>query len=268
MIKMSLKTNKQSKPLRGEGSYPPPLTLEIIIRSFFFNLAFVGGTIIIVLFSMPLLFFPQGGVIFAGFCWTKYLGFILKYIAGITYEIKGKIPEEAAFIAVKHQSAWETMMFFRFLKAPVFLMKKELFNIPILGRYFAKSRMIKVEREKSAFPLKSIIRQMENIFKEGRSVIIFPEGTRVDPFEHKPYKPGIALIYEAIGKEVFPVALNAGLFWGRRSFIKYPGTISVEFLDPIPAGLAPKKFLEMLETTIETASIRLREEALLHAKKS
>ncbi len=268
MIKKPLKSRELSKSLSDKEAYPPPITIEIVVRSLLFNLAFVLGTTIIVLAAMPLLLLPKEGVIFAGRCWTRYLNFILKYIAGITYKIKGKVPQGAAFIASKHQSAWETMMFFRFLKAPACLMKKELFKIPILGRYFAKSGMIKVEREKSAFPLKSIIRQMENLFKEERSVIIFPEGTRVDPFEHKPYKPGIALMYEALGKEVIPVALNAGLFWGRRSFIKYPGTITVEFLDPIPAGLSPKKFLETLETTIEIASARLREEALLHAKKS
>lgn len=252
----------------SKSSFPSRLTLGIIIKSIIFNIAYVIGTTLFALFLIPFLIFPKGVIAFGALCWVNYINFLLRYIIGITYEIKGTIPSGPLFIASKHQSAWETILFYKILNLPIYLLKIELLYFPVLGWYFRKVKMIGIKRTKASFPFKLVISAMKKAFSEGKNIIIFPEGTRTDPFSHNLYKPGIALIYRELNKEVVPVAVNSGLFWGRRSFFKYPGKITVTFLKPILPGLSPKKFLEILENTIETESQYLREEALSYDKKS
>ncbi len=96
-----------------------------------------------------------------------------------------------------------------------------------------------------------------NSIWDGRHIIIFPDGTRVAPGQRRPYHPGVGAIYRQLGVPVVPVALNSGLFWGRRTFIKKPGRITLEFLEPIAPGLSRKDFTAELERRIETASARL-----------
>jgi 1-acyl-sn-glycerol-3-phosphate acyltransferase len=96
---------------------------------------------------------------------------------------------------------------------------------------------------------------------EGRKIVIFPQGTRTAPGTHRPYLPGVAALYDRLGLPVVPVALNSGLFWGRRAFLKRPGTIAVEFLEPIAPGMERRAFMAELERRIEEASDRLAREA-------
>ena len=140
-------------------------------------------------------------------------------------------------------------------------MKRELFWIPFHGWFSKKFEMIPVDRDKGPAALRRMLREAKGRIADGREIIIFPEGTRRAPGAPPDYKTGVILLYDALGVPCVPVALNSGLFWPRRSLTRRPGTIVVEFLDPIPPGLPKAEFLKRLTEAIETASSRLLAEA-------
>jgi 1-acyl-sn-glycerol-3-phosphate acyltransferase len=140
-------------------------------------------------------------------------------------------------------------------------MKRELFWIPFHGWFSHKFEMIPVDRDKGPAALRAMLRETKKRVEDGREVIIFPEGTRRAPGAPPDYKTGVILLYEALRIPCVPVALNSGLFWPRRSLVRRPGTVIVEFLDPIPPGLTKAEFMRRLTTAIETASNRLIVEA-------
>jgi 1-acyl-sn-glycerol-3-phosphate acyltransferase len=140
-------------------------------------------------------------------------------------------------------------------------MKRELFWIPFHGWFSHKFEMIPVDRDKGPAALRRMLREAKKRVADGREIIIFPEGTRRPPGAQPDYKTGVVLLYEALGIPCVPVALNSGLFWPRRSLERRAGTIVMEFLDPIPPGLPKDEFLKRLIASIETASMRLFEEA-------
>jgi 1-acyl-sn-glycerol-3-phosphate acyltransferase len=140
-------------------------------------------------------------------------------------------------------------------------MKRELFWIPFHGWFSHKFEMIPVDRDKGPAALRRMLREAKKRAADGREIIIFPEGTRRAPGAPPDYKTGIVLLYEALGLPCVPVALNSGAFWPRRSLTLKPGTIVVEFLDPIPPGLPKGEFMERLKGAIEGASARLLAEA-------
>ena len=232
-------------------------TAKIWLRSFLFNISFLLGTIFLCLFFLPLLMLPRKMIIVVTKCWINYIFFLLKYCVGITYEVRGPIPKLPVIIASKHQSAFETFVFHKILPPAVYLLKKELTYIPLIGWYLIKSGMIPIKRNRGSTPLKTLSAEIQKKLSNECSVIIFPEGTRTFPGEETSYKSGIALFYKLLETRVVPVALNSGLFWGRRSFLKKPGTVIIEFLDPIPPGLDSKIFLETLKNAIETKSMEL-----------
>ena len=129
------------------------------------------------------------------------------------------------------------------------------------GWFSHKFEMIPVDRDKGPAALRRMLREARKRVADGREIIIFPEGTRRAPGAPPNYKTGVVLLYEALGVPCVPVALNSGLFWPRRSLERRPGTIVVEFLDPIPPGLKKAEFLKRLTDAIETASTRLLAEA-------
>lgn len=211
---------------------------------------------------LPLLFASRHAVQTAGGIWIDGTLFLLKHVTGIDYRIIGaeNLPSTPAVYASKHQSAWETLFLSRYLDYPAFVLKKELLSIPLFGWFIAKAGMIAIDRKAGASALRSMARQATETLEAGRSILIFPEGTRVAPGQSHPYQPGVAALYTQLKVPVVPVALNSGLYWGRKAFIKQPGTIVVEFLPPIPPGLDRKAVLKELENRIETAAT-----ALLHS---
>lgn len=188
---------------------------------------------------------------------------LLETIVGTKLEVRGaeKLPTGACLVAAKHQSAWETFGLIPLFRDPALLMKRELFWIPFHGWFSHKFQMIPVDRDKGPTALRRMLRETKKRVAEGREIIIFPEGTRRAPGAAPDYKTGVVLLYEALGIPCVPVALNSGVFWPRRSFMRRPGTVVVEFLDPIPPGLPKAEFLERLIGSIETASARLLREA-------
>ncbi len=184
---------------------------------------------------------------------------LLKATVGLDYEIRGQenIPDGPALFASKHQSAWDTGIFFLVLDDVSYVLKKELLSIPLYGWLLKKDKMVAIDRAGGASALKQMVRDCREIFADDRQLVIFPEGTRSEPGAKLPYHPGIAAVYKQENVPVVPVALNSGMFWGRRSFSKNPGKITLEFLEPIPEGMDRKSFMAELEGRVESATNRL-----------
>ncbi|WP_119165244.1 lysophospholipid acyltransferase family protein [Algihabitans albus] len=186
--------------------------------------------------------------------WTFWL---LRVGLGITYEIRGTLPDRPVLVAAKHQSAWETFGFCLFFENPCYVLKQELTWIPLFGWYLKKQRMVAIDRAGGAKALRSLLAHARERLAEGRPLIIFPEGTRVPPGETRSYHPGVAALYQSLEIPCVPVALNSGLVWPKPLLGKRPGRIVLEVLPEIPPGLDRKAFVARLSGEIEAASTDL-----------
>jgi 1-acyl-sn-glycerol-3-phosphate acyltransferase len=236
-----------------------------LIRSQIFNVAFIVWTALILIGLALLLPFPRPAMLWGVGLWADGVSAMARMLVGITYEVRGRqnLVFKGAVYASKHQSAWETAVFYRILPEPAYVMKKELFRIPFWGWCARKVGAVSVDRAGGGQALRQLVKACANAVSLGRQVVIFPEGRRIPPGQTQGYHPGIAAIYGAIGEApVIPVALNSGLYWGRRSKIKWPGTIVIEFLPALPAGLNRRAFMAELEGRIEPATRRLEAEGM------
>jgi 1-acyl-sn-glycerol-3-phosphate acyltransferase len=234
-------------------------------RSLLFNIFFYVTTTLFVVLGSPLFFAPRRWAMAALAIHGRFELWLLKVVCGIKLEVRGadKLPQGACLVAAKHQSAWETFGLIPLFRDPAVLMKRELFWIPFHGWFSHKFGMIPVDRDKGPSALRRVVREAKLRVAQEREIIIFPEGTRRPPGAPPDYKTGVVLLYEALQIPCVPLALNSGAFWPRRSLSLRPGTVVVEFLDPIPPGLPKAEFLERLIGSIETASARLLVEARL-----
>jgi 1-acyl-sn-glycerol-3-phosphate acyltransferase len=172
------------------------------------------------------------------------------------------LPEGSFILAPKHQSFWDTIAFFPYLDDPIYILKRDLQWIPFFGWYVMKMRMIPVNRGKRSVALKAVVAATKKeLARNPRQLIIYPEGTRRAPGDNPAYKYGIVEIYAQLGLPVVPVAHVAGLWWPRRKFMRYPGTIKARFLKPIPAGLEREEFMRRLIAETEEACDALLVEA-------
>ena len=178
--------------------------------------------------------------------------FVLKYVAGITLEFKGKIPVEPCIICSKHQSFLDIMMLVSVVPDCRFIMKHQLVNLPVIGFYARQIGCVAVNRDKK---MGTVTKMLEALKKEeSRQTIVYPQGTRVLPGEKKPYKMGAALIYRDLDLPCYLVATNTGAFWARRSPYRYPGKAVIEFVDVIEKGMDVNVFIKVVEEKIEAAS--------------
>jgi 1-acyl-sn-glycerol-3-phosphate acyltransferase len=232
-------------------------------RSLLFNFLFYLTTVLYLVLGSPLLFGPRRWAMAALANHARFELWLLRTVAGTKLEVRGqeKLPDGPCLVAAKHQSAWETFGFIPLFRDPALLMKRELFWIPLHGWFSHKFEMIPVDRDKGPTALRRMLREAKKRIADRREIIIFPEGTRRAPGAPPDYKTGIVLLYAALGVPCVPLALNSGAFWPRRSLERRPGTIIVEFLDPIPPGLPKGEFIKRLIEAIETASARLLAEA-------
>ncbi len=231
----------------------------IAVRSLVYNFLFFATCIFFAIGLTPLIIFPRSFMQKALKAWTTTLLWQLRVVTGLRHNVVGleNIPAGPAIFASKHQSAWDTGIFHQCIDDPVFVLKQELVMIPFFGWVISRAGAIPIDRKGGAKALKGMIKDVSNALSLGRKIIIFPEGTRTAPGMSKPYNPGVAAIYKSANVPVVPVALNSGLFWQRRSFLKRPGTITIEFLKPIPPGLERKEFMGRLQSEIEGACVRL-----------
>jgi len=234
-----------------------------MIRSILFAIAFYATTVAMLLGLSWMLLAPRSWAMAAAKAHASTSLWLQRVIVGTDFIVRGqeKLPPGAALIAAKHQSAWDTIVLVALLRDPALVMKQELKRIPIYGWFAARVEMIFVRRQGGPGALRRMARDAGQQAASGREVVIFPEGTRRAPGAPPDYKPGVIMLYESLGLPCFPIALNSGLYWPRRSWRRYPGTIIIEILDPIPPGLPRKEFSSRLQDAIEGASDRLLAEA-------
>jgi 1-acyl-sn-glycerol-3-phosphate acyltransferase len=234
-------------------------SLALFARSLVFNLLFYANMIILMIISLPTIVLPYRFFLAMLRTWSRSTLWLLRNICGLSVEWRGKekLPLGSCVVACKHQSVWETFALFMLLDDPTFVLKRELMWIPLFGWLARKSGMIPIDRKARVSSLGRMAARARQEIARGREIVIFPEGTRRPPGAEPRYMPGVALLYSELDLPCVPVALNSGVFWPRRSLIRYPGTVLVEVLDPIPAGLAKRAFLTQLQTKIEEATARL-----------
>ena len=233
-----------------------------IVRSLLFNLVFYVHIVVLMVAYTPLLLFPRKVLLRAVQLWARSNLWLLRAIAGIDVEFRGRqnIPPGGLLVASKHQSLWETFALLTVFDDPAFVLKRELMWLPLFGWLALKAGMVPVRRGAGSSALAEMNERAREEARRGRQILIFPEGTRRAPGAEPAYKFGIAHLYASLDLPCLPVALNSGLFWPRRRFIRRPGTIVVEFLEPIPPGQPRKAFLDELQARIEAASDHLVEE--------
>jgi 1-acyl-sn-glycerol-3-phosphate acyltransferase len=234
----------------------------IWLRSALFNLMFLGGTVLTVLFGTLLLAAPAWVMVTYIRGYARLMVGVVRLVCGIRLEVTGldNIPPGPAIIAAKHQSAFDTFVWLALQpngRDPVYVLKQELSDLPLWGRLAARCGHIAVDRAAGASALRSMVRAAQGAIAAGRPVVIFPEGTRTAPGESVTYQPGVAALANATGAPVVPAATDSGLYWGRRAFQKRPGTIRIEVLPALPTGLPRAKLMAALEDAIEDATAAL-----------
>lgn len=227
----------------------------MLIRSLLFNIAFWTMTFTLGLAGLPFaLVSPRAAHIVARM-WGKCGLFLARALCGITYQVKGAeyIPRTPSIVASKHQSAWDTIIFWVLLNRPGYVLKRELLFFPVFGWHLMLLKNIYIDRKGGSKVMKRMLKEAKELAEDGRSIVIFPEGTRTAPYASSIYHPGVAALYSNSGLPVVPVALNSGLLWPKNAFRKTPGVITIEFLPPIPPGMKGRDFLKLLQEQIETA---------------
>jgi 1-acyl-sn-glycerol-3-phosphate acyltransferase len=231
----------------------------LVIRSVVFNVLFYLNLLMHFIAAIPTLAMPRWGIIAVARFWARTNLWLLRMVCGIRVEFRGveKIPPGPLLVSSKHQSLWETFALLLILPDPAYIMKRELMWIPFFGWYTWKAGMIPVDRSRGSQALAEMNACARREAQRNRQIIIFPEGTRRPPGAEPKYKYGVVHLYAEMGVPCLPIALNSGLFWPRRSIRRYPGTIRVEVLDPIPPGLGKDEFFERLQGEVEAATARL-----------
>src|SRR6266566_6303745 len=217
----------------------------IFLRSLLFNLLFYFVLVVLIIIAIPTLAMPLPALLTVAGWWAQSSIFLMRVICNIRVEFRGaeKIPQGPLIVASKHQSMWETFALLPRFERPLFILKRELTWVPVFGLFLIKADMIAVNRRAGGRSLIRMTRRAGEAVRRGRQLIIFPEGTRTPVGAPPRYKAGVGQVYVDGGVACLPVALNSGLFWPRRTFMRYPGTLVVEFLDPLPPGLSRKEFI-------------------------
>jgi 1-acyl-sn-glycerol-3-phosphate acyltransferase len=229
-----------------------------IVRSLIYVALFYLWTAAVAILCTPVLLGPRRWTHAMFHFWGRGVTAMLP-ICGIRVEVRGQqyIPTGAALVAPKHQCMLDVFAQFTWLPASAFVMKQELKWIPWFGWYARKAGAIVIDREGGSRTMRQVIREGTALFAQGAQVVIFPEGTRKAPGDPPDYKPGIAALYRELGVPVYPVATNAGVHWPAHGFIRHPGVIVLEYLEPIPPGLKRAEFMRRLEEAIEAKSNEL-----------
>ena len=237
--------------------------VSVFVRSLIYNILFYLNLAFWVLLGIPTYAMPRWGVVWIAQNWGKTSIWLMRLVCNTKVDYRGleKIPKGPLIVAAKHQSAWETFAMLQFFEQPLYILKRELRWLPLFGWYLVKANMIGVNRGAGGRGLLEMFKRARDEVRRGRQLIIFPEGTRMPVDAPPSYKSGVSQIYVGCAVTCIPVALNSGMFWPRRSFMRYPGTLVVEFLDPIPPCLPREEFTERVSTAIEEATARLVNDA-------
>jgi len=231
------------------------LTIMLVLRSFAFNVFFYIFTAICSVVAMLLAIVWPSRLMDMARLWS--LGWLCAYrlICEVKYEVHGAehVPDGTCIIAMKHQSIWESCAVFAIFRRPIFILKSELMWIPIFGWVMKRIGCISITRGSGRSALASMIRGAREALAQGKQIVIFPEGTRSAPGARPSYKSGVSHLYAALQLSCVPVALNSGVLWPRRRFLRPPGLITVSILRAIPPGLPRQRMLDQMILDIESA---------------
>jgi 1-acyl-sn-glycerol-3-phosphate acyltransferase len=239
----------------------------IFARSLAFNALFYANLLVHMVAALPTLVLPYPFLRPFIRSYARTSLWLLRAICGVDVMWRGadRIPPGSCIVACKHQSAWETFALYAILEDPIYVLKRELMWIPLFGWYTWKAGLIPIDRSAGMAALSRMTARAQKALAgpRPRQLVIFPEGTRRAPGAEPSYKPGLVHLYRRAGLPCVPAALNSGLFWPRRSLLRLPGTIIVEFLDPIAPGDDGATFFSHLQEEIENASTRLVQESMI-----
>ena len=226
----------------------------IVLRSLLFSVAFFGGTFflsvagtLVAPFAPAIL--PRFTVAYARLgIWTA------RVLCGIRLEVTGweNLPDGPALIASRHQSAFDTFVWFTLVPRCCYVMKRELLRIPLMGSLIRATGMIAIDRDGGGRTIRILVKEGKRAVADGRQIVIFPEGTRADPGELLPLQPGVAALAAGTGLPIIPVLTDSGLRWGRRAFCKYPGVLHIVIRPPLPTGLKREELMRRLAEELET----------------
>ena len=224
------------------------------IKSLIFNIFLYCGLVLIFILAIPTLFLPGKFTIFFGRMSAKYIVFILKLVLNTKVIFHGEEnlkKVDRFFVASAHQSMFETFALQIPLDGPIFILKKELMNIPLFGWYLRKIGAIAIIRETTTKENLTFFDKIKEKLEENkRPLLIFPQGTRVKLDECPPFKKGVGRIYNALNLPCIPVAVNTGKVWPKNSFMKHSGDIHISFLEPIMPGKEKDEFIKEIENKI------------------
>ena len=234
-----------------------------VLRSILFNILFMASLTALGVVCLPVLLVSRPAARRVTLMSSRWILWLARQLLGLSVDLRGRrhIRTGPAIYAAKHQSALETFLLPLVLGQADFVVKRELLMIPIAGWFIAALGTVPVDRGGGGRALKGMLRHARASVADGRSIVIFPEGTRTEPGAERPYHPGVAALYADLGLPVVPIALNTGLYWRRRGFLKHAGTAIVAFLEPILPGLDRGAFMIELHDRIERASAQLLSEA-------
>ena len=224
------------------------------MRTLLFKCVLFSGLFGILILFLPSLFLPQKIVLFGGKLFGYWSSLCLKTFFSTKIVVKGReniITNNNFFIACSHQSMFETFFLQTIFNCPIFILKKELLNIPIFGLFLRKINSISINRNKVTRENLDFIDKIKNVMKKTqRPLIIFPQGTRVTPDEKVPFKKGVGRIYKELNVQCQPIAINSGKVWPKSGELKPNQTITVSILKPIDTGMNEKEFISLLEKEI------------------
>lgn len=233
----------------------------LLARSIFFDLMMYGSMLVMGIVFSPAAIWSRAGAYWAIKIYCRWVFWLLRTICGLRVEVRGNVPTEEVIVCSKHQSFLDILMLTEAMPRARFIMKKELKWAPIIGAYAMRIGSTPVARGKRGAAMKSMTDHAERQSGTPGQMVIYPQGTRVLPGAYKPYKIGAGVLYQRLGQTCVPAATNVGVFWARRSPVRKPGLAVLEFLDPIPAGMEQKQFMQLLERTVEGRSNELMAEA-------
>lgn len=229
----------------------------LFLRSALFNCLFYLNLIIRLCIVMPAMFArDKNRIMRQARAWSYTSIKLQELIVGTKIEIEGaqNLPDGGFIFAAQHQSFWDTFAFLNILESPVFIFKQELLRFPVFGQCLMALDMIPVDRSAKGTAMASVlVGARREIRDNGRQLFIFPEGTRRKPSAAIQYKSGVGRIYEDIRVPIVPVVLSSGLFWGRNTFMRYPGQFKARILPPIMPGLSVEDVMDKLVQDTENA---------------
>jgi 1-acyl-sn-glycerol-3-phosphate acyltransferase len=235
----------------------------IFLRSLAFNLFHFGSTTLVMIPGAVIHYLMPERALGLAILWARVQIAAARVICGIRFHVTGleHLPRSGpALIASRHESAFDTLIWLTLVPRVSYVVKTELTRIPIFGGLLRSTGMIPVDRAGGATAMRELMHAGLRAARAERQIVIFPEGTRGEPGQLLPLQPGVAALAASTHLPVIPVVTDSGRCWGRRAFHKYPGTIRIHLLPPLPAGLKRPELMARLETVLREGMARLAKE--------